>query len=66
MSGLPIYKDHDGSWRIQGYSEFPFSTREDAQFAGEVAIHHFIHRYSQEMASESRRRRAAGKHKEQA
>jgi hypothetical protein len=66
MSALPIFRDYDGRYKVEGYEEYSFTTEADAKAAGAVAIHHFIGRYSQEMASESRRRRAAGKHKEQA
>jgi len=59
MMGLPIYRDFDGTYKVEGYEEFSFSTEEDARQAGQVAIHYFVDRHSVEMANDSRYRRAA-------
>ncbi len=56
---MNIYRDYNGEWKIEGYTELCFTTRDDAQQAAELALYYFIDRYSREMAQESRYRRAA-------
>jgi hypothetical protein len=61
VKGLATYRDYDGSFRVEGYPELPFSTEEDPESAAELALHYFIDRYSREISQERRYQKAAAR-----
>ncbi len=61
---LAVYRDYDGSHRIDGYHELRFTTESDAREAAALAERHCREMVSRAMAQESRYRRAAERPKE--
>jgi hypothetical protein len=59
MSALPIRRDYDGSYRIEGYAELRFSTLDDAESAAELALYYYVDRSAAEASQDQRYRRAA-------
>jgi len=61
MSDLPVSRDFDGRFRVEGFEELSFTTQGDAQKAAMLAEHYFMLRCAREMLQESRFRLAAAK-----
>ncbi len=58
---LEVYRDYDGSHRIDGYHELSFTTESDAREAAALAERHCREMVARAMGQESRYRRAAEK-----
>jgi hypothetical protein len=59
MSAMPVRRDYDGKFVVEGYEDLRFSTEDDAEQAAEMCLHYYIDRMSREIQQESRYRRAA-------
>lgn len=59
MSALPIRRDYDGTWKIEGYEELSFSSEDDAESAAELALFYYVDRIGRDQDQEHRYREAA-------
>lgn len=59
MSALPVKRDYDGRFFVEGYEDLKFSTEEDAESPAELALYYYVDRSAAEARQDQRYRRAA-------